>query len=277
MELGEDVTPAMIADSKHDDDCYFCNSKEEPKDDENELTDNVDEDVLDGALAEVKFKNDAGTLGKNIGGDQGKKPVTVAGSKEGVKLEASVAAHHLIPGNASLAKSELFLSNEYLWKDKKAKGNIRYNVNAAPNGVWLPGNYAARPWGTEGVAFQKHFGPDPKNYAFAAMEAWGAQFHDAHEAYSLEVKKALNKIFDSLEDKAELWCPKAKKDKSKKPEERTPLYVLVSRLNTVSSRMRSMLVAPSTKWRRNIWTSRFSLLYMNEKAKHLMRPKKRKR
>lgn len=268
MELGEAVA-VEVAAPDHDPDCYFCNAKDAPKDEDNDLTDNFDEDVLDGSLTEVKFKNDSGSLGGAIGGDQDKKQIAVDGTKAGVNLEVSVAAHHLIPGNAALAKSELFLSKEYLWKDKKVKGNIGYNVNASPNGVWLPGNYAARPWGTGGVAFEKTFGPSPKDYAFAAIEAWEAQFHDAHEAYSLFVKKVLNKIYDKLRAGEDIWCPKAKKKKDKNPDEREPLYVLVSRLNTVSGRMRSMLVAPSRNWKKNVWTSRFSLDYMTEKKKHL--------
>jgi hypothetical protein len=269
MELGEDVGPGVIAEQGHDPDCYFCNAKDEPTVEENDLTDNLEEDALEGSLTEVKFKNDSGTLGAAIGGDQGKRTVKLSGTKAGKTLEVSVAAHHLIPGNASLAKSTLFLSEEYLWKDKKVKGNIGYNVNSAPNGVWLPGNYAARPWGTEGVAFVKEFGPSAQEYAYAAIEAWRAQFHDAHEKYSVFVKDVLDKIYDKLENTEDLWCPEAKSKKDKKPDERPPLYVLVARLNTVSSRMRRMLVAPSDKWKKNIWTSRFSLSYMNDKTTHI--------
>jgi len=263
MELGEDVNPSMLADNKHDDSCYFCNAKEEPKEVENDLVDDHDED------AHLTFKNDAGKLGKAIGGDQGKKRITLEGmKKDGQELDVSVAAHHLIPGNASLKESQLFQSNKYLWKDKKVKGNIGYNVNDAPNGVWLPGNYAARPWGAGGLEFQSTFGPSPQTYAFAAIEAWGAQFHDAHESYSTFVMQGLNKIFQKLEKNEDVWCPEAKK-KDEPPDKRKPMYVLVSRLNTVSSRMRQMLVAPSTNWKKNIYTSRFSLAYMAVKKTHL--------
>ena len=265
MQVGESANVDVIADSKHDDDCYFCNAKDEPVDETNELTDNFEDDTdLDGSLQNVKFRNNSGTLGAAIGGDQGTRSVTVPGTKPGQSLEVSVAAHHLIPGNASLAKSELFTCKKYLHKDKKAPGNIGYNVNSAPNGVWLPGNYAARPWGEKGAAFQKSFGPSAQQYSYAAIRVWRGQFHDAHEAYSNEVKKVLNKIFDKLEENEDIWCPEAKKDKDKKPEERSPLYVLVARLNTVSSRMRRMLVAPSTNWKKNIWTSAFSSSYMSD-------------
>jgi hypothetical protein len=269
MELGEDVNPAMVADEKHDSSCYFCNAKDDPKNETNELVDEADEDSdLDGSMLEGAFKNNAAKLGTAIGGNQGKRPITLAGTKGGKKLEVSVAAHHLIPGNAALKNSELFKSEEYLWKDGNAKGNICYNVNAAPNGEWLPGNYAARPWGTAGVDFTKAYGPTPQAYAFAAIEAWGRQFHDAHEVYSTFVKDALDKIYDKLDAGDEVWCPEAKK-KEKDPTKREPLYVLVSRLNTVSSRMRQMLVVPSSNWKKNIYTSAFSLTYMTLKPVHL--------
>jgi hypothetical protein len=267
MEVMESANVDVVADSKHDEDCYFCKSKKEPVEETNDLTDKFEEDTdLDGSLQDVKFKNDSGTLGANCGGDQGKRAVTVAGTLPGKALVVSVAAHHLIPGNASLKKSELFTSHKYLHKDQKAAGNIGYNVNSAPNGLWLPGNYAARPWGTKGAAFEAEFGPTAQNYAYAAINVWKAQFHDAHEAYSTFVMKVLNKLFDKLEENEDIWCPEAKKDKDKKPEERSPLYVLVARLDTVSSRMRRMLVAPSTNWKKDIWTSSFSLSYMTDKT-----------
>jgi hypothetical protein len=270
MQVGESADMDDVADSKHDSECYFCNAKTKPTDETNDLTDEQQEDDLDGSLEFVKFKNDSGTLGGNIGGDQGKRAVTVPGTKKGKSLEVSVAAHHLIPGKASLKESELFQSNKYLWKDKKATGNIGYNVNSTPNGVWLPGNYAARPWGKKGVDFEDSFGPTPQQYAYAAIRVWKAQFHDAHEEYSTFVKDVLNKVFDKLEAQEDIGCPVANKRKKRKPEESSPLYVLVARLNTISSRMRRMLVAPSTNWRKNVWTSTHSQNYMSDKTtKHI--------
>jgi hypothetical protein len=275
MDLGEPVSVDIVASEGHDDSCYFCNSKEPPREEENEFIDNWDEDAdLDGSAESVKFKNDASKLGAAIGGTPGVREIvivkTVPGAKENTKTSCpvSVAAHHLIPGNAALKNSTLFKSEEYLWVDGKAKGNIGYNVNAAPNGVWLPGNYAMRPWGTGGASFRSSTGHDPKEYAFLAIEKWGAQFHDAHKDYSDFVKDVLDKIYDKLEAKKELWCPEGKK-KDPKPDEREPLYVLVSRINTVSSRMKRMLVLPTYNWKKNIYTSRFSLAYMDEKQGHL--------
>lgn len=272
MQVGEAVA-ADVAAENHDESCYFCKSTEEPATEENTLDDSYPEDEdLDGALDDVKFKNDASKLGKALGGVPDNKcvgfQVTVRSGAKRVKqtmsLEVKVAAHHLIPGNASLKQSELFKSKKYIWKNGVAKGNIGYNVNAKPNGVWLPGNYAMRPWGTGGATFAEQRGITPEDYAFEAIEAWNAQFHDAHGIYSDFVKDALDKIYDKLEANASLWCPEAKKNE-KKASERSPMYVLVSRLNTISGRMKRMLKTPTMNWRKNVYTSRFSKDYIDKK------------
>lgn len=278
MDLGELVSVNMIVDEKHDDTCSFCKSTEKPKKVANDLEANPDEDAvaeLDGpgedaadaldssvTVPDLKFKNDAGKLGNAMGGKPDHKVVKLGGKP----FNAAVAAHHLIPGNASLKKSQLFLSEEYLWKDGEVMGNIGYNINSAENGVWSPGNYGVRPWGTEGAGFvAKNPELSPEDFAYAAMDAWRTQFHDAHEKYSDFVKDCLDKIFEKLEDGAELWCPEAKKKKEKKPDEKEPLYVLVQRLNTVSGRMKRMLTFPTKNWKTNIYTSRFVQTYMVQK------------
>jgi len=268
MELGEIVNVDMIVDEKHEDDtCVFCQSTEPPEELINELEDSHDEDTEASTGDEAptyRFKNDAGKLGTALGGKPKPNEVTLGGKT----FNAAVAAHHLIPGNAALKNSELFLSNEYLWKDGKAKGNIGYNINAAKNGVWSPGNYGVRPWGTKGATFESN---NPKlkskDLAFAAMESWRTQFHDAHADYSDFVRDCLDKLFDKLEAQEEIWCPEAKK-KEKKPDEKDPLYVLVNRLDTISARMKRMLQFPTSNWKRNIYTSRFVEQYMDEKKAH---------
>lgn len=165
----------------------------------------------------------------------------------GKKYNITRAAHHLIPGNASLKNSDLFKSNKYLWKDGKAKGNIGYNINNPTNGVWLPGNYAVRPWSGKAATFQD-------TYAHSAVRKCNGHFHDAHRPYNLFVLDALNKIFEKLEAKESIICPEAKKRK-RDPQKDSPLKALVARLNTVSLRMRRMLVYPESGWKNNIYTS----------------------
>src|SRR5262245_48164983 len=204
MELGEAVA-VEIASTSHDKDCYFCNAKKSPDEIENDLeADPDDDDEGYGA-----FKNDASKLGKSLGGDPGRRDIKV----DRKPFEVSTAAHHLIPGNASLKKSSLFKSNEYLWVDKKAKGNIGYNINSAENGVWLPGNYALRPWSSRSDEFKEE-------YAYEAIGKWGGQFHDAHEEYSSFVLLALEEVFEKLDLGATIWCEEGKKEKDKSPSER---------------------------------------------------------
>lgn len=102
-----------------------------------------------------------------------------------------------------------------------------------------------------------------KDLAFAAMEAWGCQFHDAHKDYSNFVSKVLDKISDKLRANEALWCPEQKKKNKTKP---TQMFEIVGRLNTVSARMKRMLVFPTSGWKSNVYTSRFVQDYMREKA-----------
>jgi len=260
MQVGE-AADVAIAESNHDPDCYFCNAKKEPTPEENVFADDPEDDEdLDGASPEgIKFKNDSSKLGKALGGTPPARTLKLVEKP----YDVSVAAHHLIPGNAALKQSDLYQSKEYLWTDGKVNGNIGYDVNSNPNGEWLPGNYAMRPWGSGGAAFMAKTGLAPKLYAFAAIRTWNGQFHDAHEDYSTFVVGVLDKIHQKLKAGKDIWCPKAKEEEDK-PENRKPLYILVNRLHTVSGRMRRMLVFPTANWKKNIWTSRFSLEFMNE-------------
>lgn len=247
MEVGEAVA-VTVASNNHDDECFFCRATDPPEEEENDLEPSPDDD----AKGYGGFKNDASKLGKALGG----KPSKKSAKSQGKSYRIVVAAHHLIPGNASLKPSSLFKSNKYLWVDGKKKGNIGYNINSAENGVWLPGSYGIKSWGGKTEPFKSE-------YATSAISAWRAQFHDAHTKYSDFVLEALQKVFEKLEAAEPLGCPKAdKKDKS--PEEKSPLRMIVGRLNTISGRMRKMLVAPTRNWKRNIYTSQRSLTYMNE-------------
>lgn len=261
MELGE-VTTVAVASEAHDEDCYFCKAGESPTTEENDLTDEPDEDAaeMEDSLGEYRFKNDAGKLGTALGGKPAAKSLLL-GERS---YDAAVAAHHLIPGNASLKQSPLMT---YLWTDGRAERNIGYNVNSKPNGVWSPGNYGVRPWGDGGKAFEDAaHGVTAKDFAFAAMEAWGCQFHDAHEKYSGFVSGVLEKISDKLRANETLWCPKQQKEAKDKKRQ---MFALVGRLNTVSARMKRMLVFPTSGWKSNVYTSRFVEQYMSEKNHQL--------
>jgi hypothetical protein len=253
VEVGEAVA-VVIGDTSHDEDCYFCKAKDETEAFENDLEPSPDDD----AEGYGGFKNDASKLGRALGGSPAQRKAEV----DGRQFPITVAAHHLIPGNASLKKSQLFCSEEYLWVDGKKKGNIGYNVNAADNGVWLPGNYAIDGWGGKLDLYKEQ-------YAQSAIASWRAQFHDAHEIYSEFVLEALEKVYEKIDNVYCVSCPQAQQQKKKlTPDERPPLRALVARLNTISARMRRMLVAPTLNWKKNVYTSTRSLRFM-ESRPHL--------
>jgi hypothetical protein len=259
MDVGELVN-VDIDFVTHDSDCYFCNAKEEPKEEENDLETSPDEDEdLDGAALEgYKFKNSSKKLGEALGGVPDAREITLGDDEE---YPSSVAAHHLIPGNAALKESTLYKSKKYLRVHGMAKANIGYNVNSTPNGVWLPGNYAQRPWGPDGADFARKSERTPKEYAFASIDCWRAQFHDAHEDYSDFVRARLDELKQKLDRLKRLWCPQASKGSE---DEEKNLYELVNRLHSLSGKMRKLLVFPTQGWKSNIFTSRFSEMYISE-------------
>jgi hypothetical protein len=245
MELFEVSTVAFI-DENHDEDCYFCNRKKDP----DPLVNDLDDEDVDGLESEgVRFANSSSKLGTALGGRPDDHKVMSKG------FASRVAAHHLIPGNASLANSDIM---DYLWTDGEAAGNIGYNVNSRPNGVWLPGNYAIRPWGTRGADAAMN----PVEYVVASVDSWRCQFHDAHEDYNDWVRGDLNKVAAKLEVGEDLWCPEADKNEDSKDR---ALVGIVSRLHSISARLKRMLVFPTTGWRSNIFTSSFMLQYMSQR------------
>lgn len=232
--------------------------------------------------------NDGGTLGRNlISGSPGASG-TVGGPFEPPKQDGAlrvdtrragvhvrvpgtdeietgvygfvVAAHHLIPGEASLAPSEL---HKMMVKDgsvqvvvpggatkqKKVRKHIGYNVNGAHNGVWLPGNYhiRARSSPIQGKGWSD-LGNNPwcRNYVAAVAKAAGGQMHDAHTKYSAAVEECLNKIAAIL---VEHECKDCEGD------EINPPFRIKSRLYTMSGFLRGQLTAGPMAWKRPWFTS----------------------
>jgi A nuclease family of the HNH/ENDO VII superfamily with conserved AHH len=163
-------------------------------------------------------------------------------------------AHHLVPGNEAWPSSQL-----YKWIDARGGhicGDIEYDVNAAANGVDLPGNSAASRWA--GDAFQTR-------YAFNAMVAdkKKRQFHDRHPAYSDFVVNVLNKIASKLQAKepdldcGKTGCQGAKKVKGKY----APPYRLLGRIDGVALRLERKLTGDSRRWKKPVMTSRFANMF----------------
>ncbi|MHC4216007.1 MAG: AHH domain-containing protein [Planctomycetota bacterium] len=187
----------------------------------------------------------------------------------------SRSAHHLIPGNASLRDSNLMA---FIKKGDKIFGDIGYDVNGAENGIWLPTHAALSTEMAEGkllpgedeamkyAALTKkveedgqenpYFATFQQRYTFNIMKKTNRQFHDAHPDYNIFVSKVLEKINVNLINISS-GCKECKKVKS--PDGKLPPYhQLVNRLNSVSSRLRPLLLGSPVSWRPPVFTSRFA-------------------
>lgn len=173
----------------------------------------------------------------------------------------TVAAHHLIPGNGSLTKSEVYnymvkgksiqsADQKYSWKIEE---HIGYNVNGGHNGVWLPGNYAIR----EGTSAKKktwsavvESEPDwCLKYVMSVVKRTKRQFHDAHPEYNDQVKDLLDKIATALLDH-QVGCKEcSKKDKIPPP------YMIKKRLYNLSKWLEGQLTGSPSGWKAVYMTS----------------------
>jgi len=168
------------------------------------------------------------------------------------ELPFIVAAHHLIPGEASLGpsllKQQLMTeggSVEIAGKQRQIKNHIGYNVNGAHNGVWLPGNYAIRANAAPLRKTWSNLGDKPgwcMSYVAAVSSKAGGQFHDAHTQYSDSVKRLLNKIHQTVSVHECTLC----QEKTEVP----PPYMVKNRLYALSLYLRSQLQGPPSTWRR---------------------------
>jgi hypothetical protein len=171
----------------------------------------------------------------------------------------TLAAHHLIPGEASLGRSaliKLMTQGESVQvktpkgeKTKTIRKHIGYNVNGAHNGVWLPGNYYIRGKNSPAPGTTwSDLGDDPwcLNYVAAVAKAGKAQFHDAHEMYSGEVENTLNTIAQIL---TQHECNKCKAS------DISPPFKIKTRLYNMSSFLNTKVTAGPGAWGRPWFTS----------------------
>jgi hypothetical protein len=253
-QIGESLGLALA--TEFGDKCPFKEEGENTSDE----TENIPKDDVT-----VDQDNNGGTLGKNLekGGEAGwgakgswnrVHPPSTSIAKQARKngkvtvkdhanhtqtraYDYTVAAHHLIPGEAALRPSHLY---EMYMKEKgkidtgektfTIKANIGYNVNGNHNGIWLPGNYAIR----EAVLGGGKSWSDLSNgtpaerawcleYAMACIAAAQGQFHDAHTSYNENAKAALDTIAVAIslhflackdcESKTDIYPPYRLKDR----------------------------------------------------------------
>src|SRR2546426_2657026 len=222
------------------DDCWYC--KQDPG--KENLTTKLDEDPSStGGIIDNVPENDVRNSSSKLGESLGRRPKWKISVPHDLSKRCGVVpgAHHLIPGNASLKRATGL--HKYMSASKGViKSDIGYDVNAKPNGVWLPGSYGVRAnaqnFKTKWSKYKRQ-----NDYAISAMDTANAQFHDAHPKYSDNVLRTLRSIATKLGKKPKERCPVCGKTADK---ERPP-YGLVNRLNFVSDQHRKMLVQPRRK------------------------------
>lgn len=255
MEIGEPVG-IVVAALSPDEKCWACESDPPPQ-----LKNDLDESPDSIGEPENDLTNDSSKLGINLG----HRPtwrISVPDEANGQKIMRSCdvvpAAHHLIPGNASLKKVPKMLDLIEASRGK-IQADIGYDVNSQQNGIWLPASYGVRADSAFGKTWTAY--SFQNDYARAAMKRAGAQFHDAHPKYSDKTIKTLRSIADKVTLKKPQKCGVCDKQIS---EEARPPYGLVGRLNAVSRMHRRFLAGPVSKWpiAMGYFTSRFSKLML---------------
>jgi hypothetical protein len=283
-ELAERIAIGKLTQQMADEKCPFKLDVESVGDPEGE---DINYDDEDSAKVKKTQKNNGGVLGENlvnksngakgtVGGPCGppdakaaprpdeKRKVLVpgaAGIETGV-FPFTAAAHHLIPGNASLENSTIVKYMKRGCKVRGAKGkswtikeHIGYNINGAHNGVWLPATYAIRArtspfrntsWGKLSAKGKKDW---CIHYIAAVSKAIGGTLHDTHDEYSQAVKKLLNKISLTLLEHQNSckYC--------KDLEDIAPPYIVKRRLYNLSRYFRNQLTADIAAWKRPWFTS----------------------
>lgn len=172
----------------------------------------------------------------------------------------TLAAHHLIPGEAALATSAL---KNYMTQGKsvtassdkgpvkrKIRKHIGYNVNGMHNGVWLPGNYAIRKsTSPTDETWSKLFESHKDwclNYVASVSKVGKGQFHDAHTQYSEAVETLLNNIAGILNTHVCNECSDP---------EINPPFAIKNRLYRLSDYFKRQLTGAPGSWKRPWFTS----------------------
>ena len=235
-DIGEAIAIAAVQQNPNEP-CWYC---EEPPVSDKKNEETADPDTSDSESEDAVPENDDDNDSSELGSSLGSKPSwTIECPDTGAATKVLAAAHHCIPGNASLKKAmDNGLRN---FMDEGGPMNlasdIGYGVNHQNNGVWLPGNYSVRTGKEHYTKNWSGFAPSFKNeYAKRAMEKCGMQFHDAHRKYNGKVRGTLDSIKSKL-GKPKKKCPVCEKkfDKTRPP------FGLVGRLDFVSGEHRSMI------------------------------------
>lgn len=277
MEIGELVTLGIYVDQEQE--CPFLHDDAQCKPADNELVGEggkLGTRMTSGTSTVLRAEfRDPGSPPKDPEPTYAENPIDVDGTSHPLTL----AAHHLIPAQESLKGNKVL---RYIEKSEgKLLENLGYGVNGIENGVWLPGPYAIDGWGdmtleeediptkaTRKKAIQKRQAALPAkvqgfkfqgNYAIAAQELCGRQFHDRHAGYSKFVHRQLSKIFLVYHFSETVRCSKCSTRGDKKL---APPPSMVHRLNSLSSRLRPYLMGGAAGWRPPLFTSAWAEFLM---------------
>jgi A nuclease family of the HNH/ENDO VII superfamily with conserved AHH len=273
-QLTANNTPSP--DTKHDSTCPFC---EKPKtgDTRNDLSHNAPKLRVQTNSGDV-----LGTAEPHVNAGGPKWTINYVNPKTGKSGTSNVRSnpHHCIPANASLKGHDILKFVEY--DRNQISDNIGYDVNGQTNGVWLPtipedfygGNEIPALAGIRWGGLTERYPSEQFTIAEAAMNAAKRQFHDAHPAYSSDVKLRLDMINTGMRV-LKARCPEAK-EKGKADHDIPAPYGLVRRLDGLSARMARYLDGDALKWLPPLFTSRHAeAFYTKVKAAQTANPQRK--
>ncbi len=231
-----------------------------------------EQEKTDGNVLPPRGKNDAAKLRTNLKKESKHlEDLSISLLESGKKSKVQFSAHHILPGNESWRGTHL---RKWIHKENEShvKADIGYDVNAATNGISLPGGSGVKGWSKKTNDFQLAYSEAAMNSAEAKLGE-ARQFHDRHPAYSEFVVKTLDKVAAKLDG----WGPKGCRSKkcSGKAKTPNPPYKLKARIDAIAKRLSNFLRGSPSTWRRPLFTSRFAVMY-TFKDKNLTQDQARK-
>lgn len=257
--------------TSHDDSCPICAGQKKK-----------DLDLMNFETKHGKLKNEK-VLGQNLkatgvissdpevgpiypfdgGGQDHKGWVVKKGVLEDVEVTVKPTPHHLIPGNAAMAKSDL---EKYTCKKGgKIKQDIGYSIDCTENGVWLP-HLPHVYWTSKKTKTKRwcdvygkwsEMDPDDQDLVGKIIMGetnWQMHYTDHDDPYmdmphdTTYDDNALERCQTLAELMRDVWGPKCKEGKGSDGK-LFPPYGLVARINLESNYMLGRMTGPPGSWK----------------------------